>query len=103
MRRNTTGHRSIGLIFPFARIATGFMLLAATLNLPAARGAEKPPIADKTLVAWVAPANLAQRGGSVLTLEEGRRNLRRYRLRRDRTVEMDGRQQQLQPHPDGTG
>ena len=70
MRRNTTGHRSIGLIFPFARIATGFMLLAATLNLPAARGAEKPPIADKTLVAWVAPANLAQRGGSVLTLEK---------------------------------
>lgn len=29
-----------------------------------------PPIADKTLVAWVWPANLEQRGGSVLTLEK---------------------------------
>lgn len=27
------------------------------------------PLADKTLVAWVTPANLTQRGGSVLTLE----------------------------------
>ncbi len=27
---------------------------------------------DKTLVVWVAPANLAQRGGSVLTLDDGR-------------------------------
>ncbi len=28
------------------------------------------PIVDKTLVAWIAPANLAQRGGSVLTMED---------------------------------
>ena len=28
------------------------------------------PLGDKTLVAWVSPANLSQRGGSVLTLEE---------------------------------
>ncbi len=26
---------------------------------------------DKTLVAWVAPANLLQRGGSALTIDDG--------------------------------
>jgi len=36
----------------------------------AAQGAERLPIVEKTLVAWVAPANLSQRGGSVLTLEK---------------------------------
>ena len=30
------------------------------------------PIADKTLVTWVAPANLTQHGGSALTLDDGR-------------------------------
>jgi len=45
-------------------------VLAATLGSLAARGAEKPAIAEKTLVVWVAPANLSQRGGSVLTLEK---------------------------------
>ncbi len=29
------------------------------------------PLADKTLVAWVAPANLTQGGGSALTLDDG--------------------------------
>ncbi|HOH31321.1 MAG TPA: hypothetical protein PLC40_16705, partial [Candidatus Hydrogenedentes bacterium] len=29
-----------------------------------------PLIQDKTLVAWVTPANLTQRGGSVLTIEK---------------------------------
>src|SRR5262245_15074868 len=28
------------------------------------------PLLDKTLVAWVSPANLTQRGGSVLTIEK---------------------------------
>src|SRR5512136_2448540 len=28
------------------------------------------PLKDKTLVAWVSPANLTQRGGSVLTIEK---------------------------------
>ncbi len=38
-----------------------------------ARAAPDPgPIRDKTLVAWVSPANLTQRGGSVLTLDDGR-------------------------------
>src|SRR5688500_14276782 len=32
----------------------------------------EPPLRDKTLVVWVAPANLTQRGGSALTLEDGR-------------------------------
>jgi sucrose-6-phosphate hydrolase SacC (GH32 family) len=31
---------------------------------------QKTVIGDKTLVAWVAPANLTQRGGSVLTMEK---------------------------------
>ncbi|MEZ6077344.1 MAG: LamG-like jellyroll fold domain-containing protein [Pirellulaceae bacterium] len=29
------------------------------------------PLTDKTLVVWVAPANLKQRGGSALTIEDG--------------------------------
>jgi beta-fructofuranosidase len=33
--------------------------------------ADLPAILDKTLVAWVSPNNLDQRGGSVLTLEKG--------------------------------
>ncbi|NQU20319.1 MAG: GH32 C-terminal domain-containing protein [Candidatus Nealsonbacteria bacterium] len=44
-------------------------VLAVTVASPAAIGSEKTLIADKTLVAWVAPANLTQRGGSVLTIE----------------------------------
>ena len=30
-----------------------------------------PPLGDKTLVVWVAPANLTQRGGSALTIDDG--------------------------------
>lgn len=30
-----------------------------------------PPLQDKTLVSWVAPGNLTQRGGSVLTVDDG--------------------------------
>lgn len=47
-------------------------LAAMLLSFPA-RGAEKAEnivIGDKTFVAWVAPANLTQRGGSVLTIEK---------------------------------
>ena len=32
----------------------------------------EPPMKDKTLVAWVKLANLTQRGGSVLTIEDGK-------------------------------
>lgn len=34
-------------------------------------GAEPAPLKDKTLVVWVAPANLTQRGGSALTIDDG--------------------------------
>ncbi len=34
-----------------------------------ALGAEQVPLKDKTLIVWVAPANLTQRGGSALTIE----------------------------------
>jgi hypothetical protein len=43
------------------------ILAAASANL--ADDTPIPPLADKTLVAWVAPQDLAQRGGSVLTIE----------------------------------
>ena len=36
--------------------------------------APQPPLNDKTLVVWVAPANLTQRGGSALTIDDGRDN-----------------------------
>lgn len=42
--------------------------LAMVVTTPAAHGGTTA-LADKTLVAWVAPADLAQRGGSVLTVE----------------------------------
>lgn len=51
------------------------ILVAAVLWLggagaDAAQAAPPIPIADKTLVAWVSPADLTQRGGSVLTIEK---------------------------------
>ncbi|MEI7910085.1 MAG: LamG-like jellyroll fold domain-containing protein [Verrucomicrobiota bacterium] len=54
-------------------------LFAAIISLPlvsllALAGENATPIQDKSLVAWVAPANLDQRGGSVLTLAEGTEN-----------------------------
>lgn len=48
-------------------VATLLLILA---GLPAASRAAEIPLVDKTLVAWVAPANLSQRGGSVLTIED---------------------------------
>ncbi len=33
---------------------------------------QEPDLADKTLVVWVAPANLTQRGGSALSIDDGR-------------------------------
>jgi sucrose-6-phosphate hydrolase SacC (GH32 family) len=46
------------------------MVLAMMLGTPSAGSAEQRTITDKTFVAWVAPANLTQRGGSVLTVEK---------------------------------
>ena len=59
------------------RMMTLTMLLALVAQTwaaaPSAKKAARklPTIKDKTLVAWVAPANLEQRGGGVLTLEAG--------------------------------
>ena len=44
-------------------------LLAVAVAL-LAHGAEPVQLKDKTLVVWVAPANLTQQGGSVLTIED---------------------------------
>lgn len=55
------------------RAKMSLALLTTLLPFVSAGGAEKAAktvIADKTLVAWVAPANLTQRGGSVLTIEK---------------------------------
>ena len=49
---------------------TSLTALAMMLASVAVGGEEKTEIADKTLVAWVVPANLTQRGGSVLTIEK---------------------------------
>lgn len=48
------------------RLWMPIVLLWPTL-LPAA---ETPPLRDKTLVAWVAPSNLQQRGGGALTVQK---------------------------------
>ncbi|MHB8972371.1 MAG: GH32 C-terminal domain-containing protein [Pirellulaceae bacterium] len=50
---------------------TTMLLVLAVFAGPAgAFGQEKTVIGDKTLVAWVSPANLTQRGGSALTIEK---------------------------------
>jgi beta-fructofuranosidase len=46
-----------------------FLALAFAFSL-GARVAEAAPLRDKTLVAWVAPATLDERGGSALTLDD---------------------------------
>jgi beta-fructofuranosidase len=54
-------------------VAGRLAALILMLGPLAAIGGEKTepaPSADKTLVAWAAPANLTQRGGSVLTIEK---------------------------------
>jgi hypothetical protein len=47
-------------------------ILATPLSLVAVdrAQAEGPPLLNKTLVAWVSPANLTQQGGSVLTIDD---------------------------------
>jgi sucrose-6-phosphate hydrolase SacC (GH32 family) len=49
-----------------SRIFRLSLLLACAL----AYGADQEVLKDKTLVVWVAPANLTQRGGSALTIED---------------------------------
>ena len=45
-------------------------MTAPCLALIACSLLAQEPLSDKTLVAWVAPANLTQRGGSALTIEK---------------------------------
>lgn len=47
-------------------------LLALVALLPVIGRAAEPSLTDKTLVVWAAPANLEQRGGSVLTIDDQR-------------------------------
>ncbi|MBS0264550.1 MAG: hypothetical protein JSS02_21630, partial [Planctomycetes bacterium] len=51
-----------------ARCCSLFLLFAFSAH--AVSAADPLPIRDKTLVAWVTPANLTQSGGSVLSLEK---------------------------------
>ena len=55
-------HRLVLALFPAA-------MASATL---AQQPALEAPLKDKTLVVWAAPANLTQRGGSALTIDDGR-------------------------------
>ena len=50
-----------------------FIILIATIYISqftSVKGEFNKPIGDKTLLAWVSPANLSQKGGSVLSLEK---------------------------------
>jgi hypothetical protein len=49
------------------------LTLLGVPSMDAAEDAKNPITADKTLVAWVSLANLNQRGGSVLTIQDGDR------------------------------
>jgi len=59
---------TLGLLAAAGAVA-GFWLLA-TIGTATKAMAADGPLQDKTLVAWVAPANLTQRGGSTLTLDD---------------------------------
>ncbi|MEE8450682.1 MAG: GH32 C-terminal domain-containing protein, partial [Thermoguttaceae bacterium] len=65
--RETLRGRFAALQQPWKTILTSLAVTAVSLT---AHGAEETVIAEKTLVAWIAPANLTQRGGSVLTIEK---------------------------------
>jgi sucrose-6-phosphate hydrolase SacC (GH32 family) len=47
-----------------------FVLIGAIAAAQTAKGAPRTEIKDKTLVVWAAPADLNQRGGSALTLDD---------------------------------
>jgi beta-fructofuranosidase len=56
------------------KIKSTLTLLTALLLALSGQTAESQPLQDKTLVVWAAPANLTQRGGSVLTIDDGRQH-----------------------------
>ena len=51
--------------------AAAFLLAASALVASALAQTPEPPLADKTLVVWVAPANLTQRGSRAGKLKRG--------------------------------
>ncbi len=54
------------------KIASITLFVAAvTATAAAAPASHSPPLRDKTLVVWAAPANLTQKGGSALTIDDG--------------------------------
>ena len=65
VRRETLGPQPMKTLLTFRHLGIQVALLLSA-STPAA---EEPPLRDKTLIAWVAPANLQQRGGSVLTIQ----------------------------------
>ena len=68
MNRSVSQRRSTALVLVILAAAAASATGATPVALvPPSR---LPAITDKTLVAWVSPANLTQRGGSVLTLDD---------------------------------
>lgn len=51
-------------------ITVGLTVIGAVIGASTTKGIPKPEIKDKTLVVWTAPADLKQRGGSALTLDD---------------------------------
>ena len=47
-----------------------FTVIASVLLIPTVAISDKTSLTDKTLVVWVSPANLTQRGGSALTVND---------------------------------
>lgn len=45
-------------------------VIASVLLIPAVASTERTGLTDKTLVVWVSPANLTQRGGSALAVND---------------------------------
>ena len=66
MLQNKSGNRSLCRSLKSASLIFAFV----TISSFAICHAENTVIKDKSLVAWVTPANLTQRGGSVLTIEK---------------------------------
>ena len=52
------------------RLAAALTIICSMALAQTGRGAPPQQITDKTLVVWAAPANLEQRGGSALTLDD---------------------------------
>lgn len=66
------GHGSAAARRPWHRSAAWLTLLISALGSRlAVADTNSPPLRDKTLVVWASPADLAQRSGSALTIEDG--------------------------------